>query len=61
MSLKKQNVAHKKRIVTLVLDDIECLIHLEILSCETQINELVEYLSKKYYMKKVFINTKEKE
>lgn len=50
----------KKRLVAIMLDDEECLIHLDILSCEKQINELVEYLSKKYRMKQVFINTKER-
>lgn len=49
----------KKRIVSIILEDPECDIHLEIVSCEKQINELVEYLSKKYCMKKIFINTKE--
>jgi hypothetical protein len=51
----------KKRIAYIILEDKECDLHLEIVSCEKQINELVEYLSRKYCMKKVFVNTKETE
>jgi hypothetical protein len=47
-----------KRIVCILLDDEECLLHLEVLSCEKQINELVEYLSHKYCMKEIFISEK---
>lgn len=56
----KQKTAPKKRIAYIVLEDKECDLHLEILSCEKQINELVEYLSRKYCMKKIFISTKDK-
>jgi len=49
----------KKRIVSIILEDKECDLHLEIISCEKQINELVNYLSQKYFMKKVFISSKE--
>ena len=55
-SIKQQN-AHK-RIVQIVLDD-DCLIHMEIISCEKQINELIDFLSKKYCMKQIFISKKE--
>ena len=50
-----------KRIACVMLDDKECGIHLEIVSCEPQINELIEYLSKKYCMKKIFVNKRIKE
>jgi len=49
----------KKRIVSIILDDKDCDLHLEIISCEKQINELVNYLSQKYFMKKVFVSSKE--
>ena len=45
-----------KRIACVMLDDKDCGIHLEIVSCEQQINDLVEYLSKKYCMKKIYVN-----
>jgi hypothetical protein len=45
-----------KRIACILLDDEDCGIHLEIISCEKQINDLVEYLSKKYSMKKLYVN-----
>ena len=48
----------KKRIVSIILEDKECDLHLEIISCEKQVNELVNYLSQKYFMKKVFISSK---
>ena len=38
----------------------ECIIHLEIISCEKQINDLVELLSKHYCGKTIFIDKKEK-
>lgn len=40
--------------------DGECLIHLEIISCENEINDLVELLSKHYCGKTIFIDKKEK-
>ena len=49
----------KKRIVSIILEDPVCDLHLEIISCEKQINHLINYLSQKYFMKKVFINSKE--
>jgi len=56
----KQKTVPKKRIASIILEDKECDLFLEILSCEKQINKLVEYLSYKYCMKKIFISTKEK-
>ena len=47
-----------KRIVCVMLDDKDCFLHLEIISCEKQINDLIEYLSKKYCMKEIFVNKK---
>jgi len=57
-STNQKNV-HKKRIVQVMLHD-ECIIHLEIISCENQINDLVELLSKHYCGKTIFIDKKEK-
>lgn len=51
----------KKRIVSIILEDDECDLYLEVISCEKQINSLVNYLSQKYFMKKLFINSKEVE
>jgi len=51
----------KKRIVSIILDDKDCDLHLEIISCENQINDLINYLSQKYFMKKVFISSRETE
>ena len=51
----------KKRIVSIILEDKDCDLHVEIISCEKQINELINYLSQKYFMKKVFINSKDVE
>jgi hypothetical protein len=50
----------KKRLAEIILFDGECDIYLEIMSCEKQINNLVDYLSSKYFMKKLFVNTKDK-
>lgn len=49
----------KKRIVSIILEDKDCDLFLEVVSCEKQINELIGYLSQKYFMKKLFINSKE--
>ena len=59
MNSTNQKNVHKKRIVQVMLHD-ECIIHLEIISCEKQINDLVELLSKHYCGKTIFINKKEK-
>jgi hypothetical protein len=55
----KQMTADKRRIATVVLDDNDCLIHVEIVSCEKQINDLIALLTKNYCVKKVYINPKE--
>ena len=55
----KQKTAPKRRIATLILDDKECLIHVEIVSCEKQINELTALLTKNYCVQKVYINPKD--
>jgi hypothetical protein len=57
----KQKIANKRRIATVILDDKDCLIHLEIVSCEQQINDLISLLTKNYCVTKVFVNPKEKE
>jgi hypothetical protein len=49
----------RKRIVSIILEDEVCDIHLEIISCEKEINQLINYLSQKYFMKKVFISSKD--
>jgi len=49
----------KKRIVSIILEDKDCDLYLEIISCEKQINELVNYLSQKYFMKKMFVSSKD--
>ena len=59
MNSTSQKNVHKKRIVQVMLHD-ECIIHLEIISCENQINDLVELLSKHYCGKTIFIDKKEK-
>lgn len=59
MNSTNQKNVHKKRIVQVMLHD-ECIIHLEIISCENQINDLVELLSKHYCGKTIFIDKKEK-
>lgn len=48
-----------KRIACILLEDKDCDLHLEIVSCEKQVNELIDFLSKKYFMKKMFVNKKE--
>jgi hypothetical protein len=55
----KQMTANKRRIATVVLDDNDCLIHVEIVSCEKQINDLIAILTKNYCVKKVYVNPKE--
>lgn len=59
MNSTNQKNVHKRRIVQVMLHD-ECIIHLEIISCENQINDLVELLSKHYCGKTIFIDKKEK-
>lgn len=57
MSSTNQQTVHKKRILQLFLED-ECIIHLEIISCEKQINNIVELLTKNYPAYEIFISTK---
>ena len=57
-SIKAKNV-RKKRIVQVMLED-DCIIHLEIISCEDQINDLIKLLSNHYCGKTIFIDKKEK-
>jgi len=56
----KPKIARKKRLVQLLLDE-ECLIHLEVISCEKEINDLVELLTKHYCVKQIFIDDKDRE
>jgi hypothetical protein len=46
--------------VQLLLDE-ECVIHLEVISCEKEINDLVELLTKHYCVKQIFIDDKDRE
>ena len=55
----EQKTVNKRRIATVVLDDKECLVHLEIVSCEKQINDLIEILTRHYCVKKIYINPKD--
>jgi len=55
----KQKTARKKRIAQVVLD-ADCLVHLEIISCEKEINKLIELLTKHYCVKQVFVDNKDK-
>jgi hypothetical protein len=50
----------EKRMVAIILDDEQCKLHLEIISCEKQINDLIEYLSHKYCMKQLYVDKKDK-
>lgn len=59
MNSINQKNARKKRIVQVILDG-DCLMHLEIISCEQEINDLIELLSKHYCGKTIFIDKKEK-
>lgn len=61
MNFIKQMTAHKRRIAVILLEDKECDIHLEILSCEKQINDIVRILSDHYCMKQIFVNRKDNE
>lgn len=51
--------ARKKRFVQLLLDG-ECLMHIEVVSCEKEINKLVELLTQHYCVKQMFVDEKDR-
>jgi hypothetical protein len=53
----KQKIARKKRIAQVSLN-ADCLVHLEIISCEKEINKLIELLTKHCCVKQIFVNKK---
>ncbi len=60
MNSIKQPSARKRRLVQLTLDG-ECITHIEIISCEREINKLVKLLTKHYCVKEIFVDKKDKE